>query len=202
MRQLNIANGADQVCLKYEKKCLEEFEGPLVAVVMGVAYGGDLERIARDVWGERGTVYGYDVFEDLHPKHLSVDVNNFEATCMDYWYATLGTNELSESYQRIELDRQGLRNVYLIKGEVHKDSCKDIEKIHYAFLDMDIIASMRAGYSAVVDKIVPGGYLLLHDVYQNIQSLGDWYENELKTDPQWEMMEEKCLTGVLRKKHV
>lgn len=195
---LNEQNGADKICAKYEKKCLTEFEGPLYAVVMGIAYGGDVERIARDTWGNRGKVYGFDTFESLHPRHLAEDVQSFEATCMDHWYLYYGTDQLTYEYQRKQLDDQGLTNATLVKGEVNKDSCKDIPYLNYAFLDMDILASMQAGYAAVADKIVKGGYLLMHDVVNNIPSLMEWYQKDIK--PHWQVMEEGCLTGVLRKK--
>lgn len=200
MRTLNVVNGADKLCEKYEKACLKEFEEELIGVIMGIAYGGDVERIARDVWGSRGKVYGYDVFEATHPKHLAEDRNDFDATCMDHWYMTYGTEELAYTYQRNELDRQGLTNAFLIKGEVSPESCKDLPYINYAFLDMDIVKSMAYGYQAVREKIVPGGYLLLHDVYQNIPQLGRWYEDDVKNSGLWEVVEEACLTGVLRRK--
>lgn len=200
MRTLNEVNGADKLCTKYEKACLEEFSGELIGVVMGIAYGGDVERIARDVWGERGKVYGYDVFEATHPKHLAEDPNDFDATCMDHWYQVYGVDHLSYDYQRTELDRQGLTNAFLIKGEVSPDSCKDLPYINYAFLDMDMVKSMAYGYQAVREKIVPGGYLLLHDVYQNIPQLGRWYEYDVKNSGLWDVIEEGCLTGVLRRK--
>lgn len=195
---LNEQNGADKICAKYEKKCLVEFEGPLYAAVMGIAYGGDVERIARDIWGNRGKVYGFDTFESLHPRHLAEDVQSFEATCMDHWYLYYGTDQLTYEYQRKQLDDQGLTNAILVKGEVNKDSCKDIPYLNYAFLDMDILASMQAGYAAVADKIVKGGYLLMHDVVNNIPSLMEWYQKDIKLH--WQVMEEGCLTGVLRKK--
>jgi len=196
MISLNKINGADRLCEKYERKCLEEFKGYLIGVVMGVAYGGDLERIAR-IWDKRGKVYGCDTYEG-HPRHLSNNINNFEATCMDYWYHQYGMEKLAYEYQRKELDNQGLTNAILIKGLVNKDSCKDIPYLNYAFLDMDILASMKAGYEAVKDKIVKGGYLLLHDCYQNIAVLEEWYQKEIK--PYWEVMDENYLTAVVRKK--
>lgn len=197
MITLNEINGADKLCAKYEKKCLEEFEGDLYGAVMGIAYGGDVERIARDIWGERGKVYGFDTFEAGHPKHLAEDIQSFQATCMDLWYGQNGMDKLAYDYQRKELDRQVLTNAILVKGEVHKDSCKDIPYLNYAFLDMDIIASMEAGYEAVKDKIVSKGYLLMHDVVGSIPELTPFYDR-IKKD--WEIVEEDFLTAVLRKR--
>ena len=178
---LNNQNGAAQICTLYHQKVLDEFQGHIYGVVMGIAYGGEIESVAK-LWKDRGTIYGYDTFEDLHPKHLAPegDETRFEATCMDSWYHrdVHGTDQLAYAYQREELDKQGLTNAILIKGEVHPKSCQDIPKIHYAFLDMDMPFSMDQGYKAVRDKIVPGGYLLLHDT-QNITTVGDWCKEEV-----------------------
>lgn len=176
---LNNCNGADGIASSYHEKVMNNFEGELYGAVLGSAYGGELEAMAK-MWGNRGHVYGFDVFEALHPKHLSDDVNAFDATCMDHWYqeSVFGTAKMSQEYQQSQLNEMGLNNVTLIKGEVHKDSCKDIHKLHYAFLDMDIPLSMKNGYLAVKNKIVPGGYLLLHDT-QNIDGVGEWYRREV-----------------------
>lgn len=195
MRTLNEVNGADKICDRYERKVMEEFTEPLIGVMMGIAYGGDVERLAT-TWKDKGTVYGFDVFEAGHPRHLSFDKTHFEATCMDLWYEKYGMDELSYEFQRKQLDDLGLTNAILVRGEVSPQSCNTMEKIHYAFLDMDIYASMNNGYNAVKDKIVPGGYLLLHDV-ENINTLTPWYK-ELRND--WEVLEEfPSLLGILRK---
>lgn len=200
MRVLNIVNGAHEVCKTYEQKCLDDFDGKLFGVIMGIAYGGDVERAAK-IWRDRGTIYGYDVFEDLHPKHLSDDQNDFDATCMDGWYKDYGTKELEYSYQVEELKRLGIDNAFLIKGEVDVNSCKDIPYINYAFLDMDLIVSMVNGYNAVKDKIVKGGYLLLHDVVGSaLPKLKHWYSNKVKTDSMWEVVLEENLIAVLKKR--
>lgn len=176
---LNKVNGADLVCHDYHKKLMNEFEGTLYGAVLGSCYGGELEAMAR-LWGDRGKVYGFDVFQELHPRHLSDDpINNFDATCMEHWYqdSVFGTEKLHIDYQRQQLEDMKL-DVQLIKGEVHKDSCKDIPKLHYAFLDMDLPVSMKNGYKAVKDKIISGGYLFLHDT-QNIPGVGEWYKEEV-----------------------
>lgn len=201
---LNHTNGADLICSEYHDKIMREFEGDLYGAVLGSAYGGELEAMAK-LWGDRGHVYGFDVFEALHPKHLAEDVNGFDAICMDHWYSedVFGTAKMSEAYQRQQLDEQGLTNVTLIKGEVHKDSCKDIPKLHYAFLDMDIPLSMHNGYLAVKDKIVSGGYLFLHDT-QNIPGVGEWYRREVigKDKEMWDepiKLDQQLLIGLKRK---
>jgi len=197
LKTLNDTNGADKICVKYEQQALEEFKDNLIGIIMGVPYGGDVERLAK-CWGEKGKVYGFDTFTG-HPKHIcGAGEDSFEATCMDLWYKTLGTDKLDVDYQRSELKSMGLDNATLIQGLVTKDSCKDLDHINYAFLDMDILESMESGYEAVRHKIVDGGYLLLHDI-NNIARLMPWYE-KLKLEPQWEVVEEyNSLTGVLRK---
>lgn len=177
---LNHVNGADVILLEHAEKLLSKFpEDHLVGCEMGIAYGGGVEAIGK-MWKGRGTIYGFDTFESLHPKHLADDATSFEATCMDYWYIhpEYGTDKLSYDYQRQILDDQKLDNVILIKGEVSEDSCKSIDKIHYALLDMDIKQSMQTGYHALRDKFVPGGLLFIHDT-QNIGSVGDWYAEEV-----------------------
>lgn len=200
MRCLNEINGADKLCDEYEKKCLTEFEGELIGVMMGICYGGDVERLAK-TWKDRGRVYGFDTFEDLHPKHLSTDpVGGFDATCMDGWYELYGKHDLSINYQREELNKMGLYNAFLRKEEVNNDSCIDIPYINYAFLDMDMLASMKSGFEAVKYKILSKGYLLLHDTYQCIEELSQWYEKELSKLTDWETIEKRNITVVMRKK--
>lgn len=187
LTELNDHNGASKISYEYAQKCLYKFDEPLYGVCMGIAYGGGVERVAR-LWGDRGIVVGYDTFEDLHPSHLAIKPEDREATCMDHWYQPhiYGTGKLSYEYQSGVLKH--LR-VALVKGEVHPRSCDPIDRIHYAFLDMDILVSMKNGYEAVRDKIVSGGYLLLHDVTSpnNLPMLHEWYENEIKTDPIWKV---------------
>lgn len=190
----SIGNGADKILAKYQKKLLKEFpDEDLVGVEMGVAYGGGVEQLAR-IWKGRGLVYGYDTFEDLHPKHLAEDPNAFDAYCMDSWYADYGTDMLSVDYQREELEKLGFDHVTLVKGEVNKDSCRFLDRIHYAFLDMDIPASMKAGYEAVEDKLVKGAYLAIHDAVppQHIPGVHDWFYNEVlaKDRKRWEVQGE------------
>ena len=177
LRILNKQNGAHLVVMEHVDKCLRKFKGNLNVVLMGIAYGGEVEAVAK-LCKERGTVYGFDTFEDLHPGHLADNQNKFEAICMDEWYELYGTQKLAVEYQRSILDKLG--NAVLTKGEVHKDSCKDIPKIHLAFLDMDIVASMKSGYSAVKNKLVKGSYLLLHDADNvALPKIHDWVIDEL-----------------------
>uniref|UniRef100_A0A6M3KVT6 Methyltransferase n=1 Tax=viral metagenome TaxID=1070528 RepID=A0A6M3KVT6_9ZZZZ len=193
---LNSLNGADKIEAEYFTKCLTDFDGELYGAVMGIAYGGQVEEMGK-VWKERGKVYGFDTFEDLHPKHLAKDPASFEATCMDYWYGedVHGTKNLAYSYIRGELDKQGLDNVILVKGLINANSLKDVPYLNYVMLDMDIIKSMKMGYNIVKDKIVKGGYLLLHDVIPptHLPQLNDLYLNTILEDPQntWEIAKEQ-----------
>ena len=183
---LNYANGAHEVVLTYAQKCLLQFQGQLNGVIMGSAYGGEVETMAK-LWKGRGKAYGYDVFEAEHPKHLAVKDEGFAVDCMDLWYEKLGTERLAYDFQRKILDEEGLDNAILVKGEVHKDSCKDIPYINLAFLDMDFIVSMKTGYEAVVDKIVEDGYLFIHDAFPykgcSLPKIHNWvFQDLLRTD--------------------
>lgn len=203
---LNHVNGADKVLYEYATNLLDEFKAPLIGVTMGIAYGGEVEAIGK-LWKGRGKIYGYDTFEGRHPDHLSDDRTSREARCMDHWYMETihGIERLSYNYQRNTLDGQGLDNAILTKGEVHKDSCKDLPYINYCFLDMDLVVSMRNGYEAVKDKFLPGSYLFIHDALpdKHLPLLYKWfYEDVLVNDPKWEIIgewPESHLTGVRRK---
>lgn len=190
MKQINSCNGADALLLKYIKQTKEDFKSDLIGVLMGIAFGGDVQVCARE-WKDCGTVYGFDTFEDMHPKHLAKNVTDFEATCMEHWYRTIGTDELNLEWQRNQLKDMGLTNAHLIKGEVQPDSCEFLDKIHLAWLDMDLIESMRHGFQAVKDKIVKGGYLCLHDVVPryHIAGLYELFYLEYFNENEWEEIE-------------
>jgi hypothetical protein len=197
LKILNKVNGANEVIFEYAKKLTDN----PVAVLMGIAYGGEVEGIAQ-MWKDCGKVYGFDTFEDKHPSHLSSNKDSFPARCMDHWYnhKDYGTDELRYEYQRCVLDSLGLSNAILIKGEVNKDSCGDIEKIDLAFLDMDMVESMSTGFEAVKDKIVEGGYLFLHDC-QNITEVGDWCREVVMKDKRFKKIDQwdrELLTGFKR----
>lgn len=190
---LNKVNGADIVEYKYAKRCMSIFEGHLIGVIMGIAYGGSVEAIAN-LWKDRGLVIGYDTFEDLHPVHLAQNPNHFEAKCMDHWYLDRihGTKNLNFEYQSDMLESLFPSSWWeLRKGEVREDSCKHLRYINYAFLDMDILASMRTGYEAVKHKIVKDGYLLMHDT-DHINTLTPWFKEEVmgKDGHMWEIAED------------
>jgi len=199
---LNTLNGADQVETECFTKCLEDFEGPLNGAIMGMAYGGSVEAMGI-AWKGRGKVYGFDTFEDLHPKQLSKDQASFEATAMDYWYGNdvYGTASLAYDYIRGELDKQGLDNVILVKGLINANSLKDVPYLNYAILDLDILKSMKMGYELVKDKIVKGGYLLLHDVIpsNHMPTLNDLYLNTILEDPKnnWEIVKEQVQSFIV-----
>lgn len=182
LKIINEVNGAHLVILEYARLCMDKFPDPLIAVIMGTAYGGEVEMVAK-LWGKHGKVYGYDTFEDKHPKHLAEDSNSFEATCMDGWYKepAWGTKKLAYDYQRKILDKQGLDNAILTKGEVKANSCEDLPYIHLAFLDMDLIASMKTGYEAVKDKVCQTGFLFMHDAVPSahLPKINDWVFKEL-----------------------
>ena len=159
----------------------------LVGLEVGSAYGGGVEFGAWMFKG-RGKFYGYDTFEG-HPKDLAIEDGDLEQTCMDMWYNNpmFGTEKIKYDYQRKILDEDGLDNAILVKGRINKHSFDDIEKVHFAILDLDLITPMRIAYKAIRDKIVIGGYLFIHDAlpadhlpmihdlaYKEILQEGDW----------------------------
>lgn len=180
LRNLNaIGNSDANVQTFYQKLLLSEFPNEtLYGAELGIAYGGGFESLCK-IWGDRGFVYALDTFTG-HPKELSNDLNSMEATCMDKWYQDFGTNELSLEYIDATLKAEGLKNYKLIKGLVHENSLQEVEKLHYVLLDLDIILSMKLGYEAIKDKMVSGGYLLVHDVVgRHLPLLHDWWFNEI-----------------------
>lgn len=203
---LNTLNGAQSILLYYQLLLATKFNSGLVGVEFGIAYGGGVEMLGA-MWKGRGEVYGYDTFEDLHPDILAIEKFGFEARCMDHWYdpGVFGTEALSYDFQRKQLDTEGLTNVHLIKGLITKDSCKNLPKIHYAFLDMDIESSMRTGWEAIKDKIVPGGMVFIHDALPatHIPAVHNWFYNEvLPNSPEFEIIggwSDQFLTGIVRK---
>ena len=174
MIELNDTNGASTFTNNIAGRCLTEFTGrQLTGAEFGIAYGGGVERIGR-MWRGRGIVYGFDTFEG-HPKQVGEvchdskkagGKSSFAATCMDNWYSNpdYGTDKITLEYQQAELDRQGLDNVKLVKGLITDKTKLSFKELHYCFLDLDFPLSMRQAYYLVRDKIVKGGYLLLHDV--------------------------------------
>lgn len=203
---LNALNGASEIEIEFSARCIDKFKGELLGAVMGVAYGGGVEKVGQ-LWKGRGKVYGFDTFEDLHPKQLAEAQDSFEALCMDYWYGkdVFGTEHLAYDYIRGELDKEGLDNVILKKGLINESSLKDIPYLNYALLDMDIHESMKTGYELVRQKVVKGGYLLLHDVIPptHLPKLNDLYLNTILKDPEvkWKVVREihQCFLVVLEK---
>lgn len=187
MRIINNVNGADRLLRKYLEK-LQKIETPVV-VMMGIAYGGDVQMGAEVL--PNGKIYGYDTFEDGHPRHLAARPDDFEASCMEHWYQTLGTKGLSLDWQRQQLEEMGLSNATLIKGEVDKSSCYLLKKIDLAWLDMDLLVSMENGFHAVESKIVKGGYLITHDVDPkgHIAGLHELFYDKLIDPKKWKLIE-------------
>jgi hypothetical protein len=183
-------NGADKLLEKYVLLTRDKFKQDLVAVFMGIAYGGDVEMCARH-WKGCGEVYGYDTFEDGHPRYLAKDPDSFEATCMDLSYSIWGFEELAYKFQRAELDRQQLFNAHLVKGLVEPDSCANLNPIHLVWLDMDLNCSMRNGFLATASRIPKGGYLTLHDVVPRGHIPHNWelFYQELLDRSEWEEVE-------------
>lgn len=176
----------------------------ITALEIGSPYGGAVEAMATLLKG-RGKAYGYDTFEG-HPKDLSDDINSFEATCMDGWYEEnkLGRAGLSYEFQRAVLDDLGLSNAILVKGRINEHSFDDIERIHFAMLDLDLIKPTRVAYEAIKDKFVSGGFLFIHDAFPDthLPMINDFVYNEVIPSGKWELFIEDSkalLVGLKRK---
>jgi hypothetical protein len=191
MKELNDINGASKHTRAIVERLLTEFPDHLIGAEFGVAYGGGIEYMGK-TWGERGTVFGFDTFTG-HPKEIA-EVCEYTkadggqkahaAVCMDPFYngAGYGREKFAYEYIRSELDRQGLGNVVLLKGLITSKLNLNIPRLHYAFLDLDFPLSMWDAYNLVKDKIVPGGYLCLHDVLPkgHIHGLWEYYQQMLE----------------------
>lgn len=207
MKSLNKLNGADAILYDVVERCLREFKEDLNIVIMGTAYGGEVEDIAEKIKG-RGKVWGYDTFEDLHPSYLFKGPAElaFEATCMDHWYKEeiYGTDELAYNYQRNKLDEKGLDNAILIKEVVTDKTKLPVKKIHLGFMDMDMLESMQAGYSVMKRKIVKGGYFAFHDLVppDHIPRLYNYFMPLFENSKTWEIItrHDPSFMVVLKKK--
>ena len=185
---LNSGNKTAEIQVEYLRRVMSEFTEPIHALEIGCAYGGGVEAMAR-ILGDRGTAYGFDTFEG-HPKDLAIDKGGKEATCMDHWYQphVFGIETLDIEYQRSVLKKENIKNAILVKGRVNKDSFKMIDKAHFVLMDLDLISSTRSAYEGIKDKIVKGGYFIMHDslpfdhlpeihkfVYEEMMKEGEWY---------------------------
>jgi hypothetical protein len=190
---LNEFNGADLYIMKEVGELAINPPHPLIGCIFGSAYGGEVEKIA-ELWGNKGTIYGFDTFEG-HPKFLSKHPhpNSFDKDCMDYWYEQYGMEALKLEYQYDRLyNVRGFRNFELRKGLISKDSTKDLPYIDFAILDLDILESMLEAYEAIKGKYVLDNKLYLHDVYppKHIERLHEWYINDVLGRDKWEKVEE------------
>lgn len=176
----------------------------ITALEIGSPYGGAVEVMATLLKG-RGKAFGYDTF-DGHPKDLADDPTSLEATCMDAWYHddNLGRAGLSYEYQRAVLDEEGLDNAILVKGRINEHSFDDIDRIHFAMIDLDLIKPTVVAYNAIKDKFVKGGYLFLHDALpeDHLPMIHEFVYKEIIPSGLWEVIiEDKkaLLTGLRRK---
>jgi len=173
--EINNVNGASAITQETAKRCLDEFDGDLYGVEMGVAYGGGIFGIGKN-WKGRGTVWGFDTFEG-HPQdemlerceasRVSGGIGSHAARCMDHWYQpnVYGADGIKYDFIRSKLDEAELTNVHLVKGLVTDTTdVSFISKLHYALIDMDYPQAQKDGYELLKNKFVPGGYLCLHDM--------------------------------------
>jgi hypothetical protein len=185
---INLSNGAAQHEVRIAKYLIENFPNTkLIFLEVGSAYGGGVEYLAN-LLRFRGLVYGYDTFVG-HPKDLADDPTSLEATCMDIWYEypKLGRKRLSYEYQRKALDSLDMTNAILVKGRINDHSFDDIDKVHMAMLDLDLIKSTRVAYHALKDKIVSGGFIMFHDALppDHLPYIHDFIYNEVIKDRRW-----------------
>lgn len=163
---LNAGNETGIIQLMVMETLIAKFpKTEIVGLEVGSAYGGGVEAMARLLKGG-GIYYGFDTFEG-HPKDLGIPADGMAIDCMDMWYDSgpevYKKEKLSYEYQRQVLDESGLDNTILIKGRVNEHSFDGIDKVHFAMIDLDLYNPMRIAYEAIKDKIVMGGYLLIHD---------------------------------------
>ena len=172
MHEINSKVKADVITHRIAVQAAERFKTGLVGAELGIAYGGGVEAIGK-LWRGHGVIHGFDTFTG-HPTQLAYSQEAWEAKCMTPDYIGYGYESLTYEYQRRQLDAQGLDNVILHKGLINEHSLDDIPVLHYALLDLDFIVAMVLGYTLVRTRIVPGGYLCLHDVVPRGNMIGLW----------------------------
>lgn len=203
MINLNDTNGAAKILMDVAIRCMHEFEGALTGAEFGIAYGGGVEAIGK-LWKGRGAVYGFDTFEG-HPRQVGDlceftrvaggSKHSFAANCMNGWYDKYDPELLTYKYQRYELDRQGLENVHLVQGLVDEKTYIPFPQLHYCLLDLDFPLSIWQAYNLVKEKIVPGGYLCLHDCIPKGHIPGCWeYYQKILDDGLFRLEEEHFWT--------
>jgi hypothetical protein len=120
---------------------------------------------------------------------------------MDHWYqdGVFGRETLSVEHQRRVLADEGITNITLVPGEVHKNSWDNLDVVHYCLLDMDIPEPTRVAYDALKHKVK--GYLLLHDVNGgHIPGLAQLYREVILPEGLFEEVEASTFMAVLRSK--
>ncbi len=200
---LNAGNQAGSAQIEICDRLMKEFpDDVLIGLEVGSAYGGGVEFMAK-YWYGRSKVYGYDTFEG-HPKDLADNQKDMEAYCMEMWYEKgdkipeLSVLRLSYDYQRRVLDEEGLENAILVKGRINEHSFDDIERIHLAMIDLDLIKPTITAYNAIKDKFVPCSYLFLHDALpsDHLPKIYDFVYNTILKDGRWSIAYELPLGNV------
>lgn len=200
MKHLNDTNGASTHTLRIAEKLLQEFPETLTGAEFGVAYGGGVEAIGK-LWKDRGLIYGFDTFEG-HPEEIAEicayskekgGKSSFAARCMDGWYQSpeYGTEAIKMNFIQSELNRQGLDNVKLVQGIVTDKTKVPFKKLHYCFIDLDFPLSQWQTYNLVKNKIVKGGYLLMHDMVPEGHIHGNYeYHLQILNEGIFELIQE------------
>lgn len=218
LTELNEENGASKFMQEIALRCLNEFDGTLYGLEMGIAYGGGIAKIGSK-WKGRGVLWGFDTFEG-HPieemlercevSRKSGGRKSHAAICMDRWYThnfagfETGMDKIKYEYIREEMDKLGLSNVNLVKTLVtDKTDVSFIPYLNYALLDMDFPQAQKDGYELVKDKFVKGGYLCLHDMVPRGHIPGCWeVYQEILNEGLFEIVEEipKSYLVILKRK--
>ncbi len=219
MISLNALNGAETHTLEVARKLLYRnddplAEDPLCGVEMGVAFGGGVEALGK-LWKGRGVVWGFDTFtghpqEEIALKDPAAEggLDSIAARCMDQWYLSADKAFAKENTTfgliRSQLNEQGLYNVVLVPGLITPETdVSFLPPLHYALLDLDYVLSMRTAYGLIENRIVPGGYLCLHDVLPvvHIPGLNAFYR-EILASGKWDVVVEEpnCYLAILQRR--
>lgn len=166
------------------------FKKDITVLEIGSPYGGAVEMMSK-ILKKKGKAYGYDTFVG-HPKDLADDRTSLEAVCMEPWYHqdNLGRAGLDYDFQRKILDEEGLDNAILIKGRIDENSFDNIDKIHFAMMDLDLIKPTIVAYHAIKDKFVKGSFLFFHDAIpaDHLPYIHDFVYNDVIPDKRWKVV--------------
>ncbi len=191
-----MVNDTTKLVVEYAAKCKERFPKEyLIGIEMGVAYGETTRALAKE-WTGQGIIAACDTFEG-HPEYLAPE-GSPEQICMRQHYDEKGKDTLSLEWQQQEADESGLTNIIFKKGLISELDLP-YAAYHFAFLDMDIVASMQDGWSYISNKLKPASFLLFHDCFQGsrLENLINWFNTNVRNDPRFKIIQEDEHTGLI-----